>query len=407
MTAATGNFGFDIDGGTTASTLQGSAKADSINGGDAADSLVGNAGNDTINGDGGNDTVSGGAGDDTFTFTSGTTDQGAGDVINGGTGNDTFVISAAVAASAVSSAEFDFDNISNLLNIQTVGIGDDDENQTVVVSDIAETTAQVVVVNGSSLNSAADSADLVVTNNADSATTRFSITGGSGADTINGSIGNDTISGGDGADSLIGGTGTDSMLGGGGADLIDAGAGADVITGGTGNDDFLYRASTEGTDSITDWATGTNQVIFTADDLGTTGDVFDDGKITFGGTDPTAVAGAVVALVAADYDEQSGTASAIQDNHVNVFTVAAGFTSANVAINTSSDANALGDNTSFFLVYFNSTASQVQLAYVSDAGTVAADRADATISTLASFSTASTAIAAEFGEGNFGTFSLA
>jgi Ca2+-binding RTX toxin-like protein len=211
VAAATGNFGYDINGGSGASTLQGSSLNDSIDGGAAADSIVGNAGNDTINAAAGNDSANGGDGNDTFTYTSGTSDQGAGDVIDGGSGTNVFTINAAVTASSVSSAEFDFDNISNLLTIQTSGIGDDGENQTVVISDIAETTAQTVVINGSTLNSAADSADLVVTNNADSATTVFSITGGSGADTLVGSNGKDIITGGDGADTITGGAGADAI----------------------------------------------------------------------------------------------------------------------------------------------------------------------------------------------------
>jgi Ca2+-binding RTX toxin-like protein len=241
MTAATGNFGFDMDGGDTGTTLHGSAKADSIDGGNTADSLVGNSGNDTIDGDGGSDTINGGAGDDTFTYASGSTDQVAGDVIDGGTGTNVFSINAAAGGSAASSAEFDMDNISNLLTFQTTGIGDNGENQTVVFSAITETTAQTVVVDASSLNSTSDTADLVVTNNADSATTLFNITGGSGADTVAGSSGADTITGNDGADSLTGGAGADSILG---------GAGADTLVGGTGND-VISAAGAAATNDLT------------------------------------------------------------------------------------------------------------------------------------------------------------
>jgi Ca2+-binding RTX toxin-like protein len=254
LSAATGNFGFDIDGGDLASTLQGSAKADSINGGNLADSLAGNSGNDTINGDGGNDTVNGGAGNDTFTFTTGTTDQGAGDVIDGGTGSDVFSINAAAGASDASSAEFDMDNISNLLTFQTTGLGDNTENQTLVFSAITETTAQTVVIDGSSLDSAGNSSDLVVTNNAASTTTLFSATGGTGEDTIAGSNGADTISGGDnndvltgndGDDSLVGGAGNDTLLGGVGNDIISAAgaAGTNDLTGGSGADRMTFSTA--------------------------------------------------------------------------------------------------------------------------------------------------------------------
>jgi Ca2+-binding RTX toxin-like protein len=410
MSAVTsGTNGFTINGNGNAATLQGTGLGDSITGGLSNDSLAGHAGNDVLFGGLGNDTISAGAGDDTITVTTATLGQTALDSIDGGAGSDIFQISAAVTASDATTATFDMDLISNLLTIKTTGIGDDGENQTVVFSPIAETTAQTVVVNASTLNSAADTADFVVTNNAASATTVFSVTGGSGLDTINGSNGKDTILGAVGADSLIGGSGVDSIDGGAGVDLIEGGAGADSLTGGLGDDHFLYREGTEGKDNITDFATGTSQILFASDDVAadSDADVFDDGKINLAETDPTNTAGAIVVLHANDYDEQTGIASAVLDNHVNVFTTAAGWASATAALVASDAANEATDNASFFLVFYNSTSAHVELAHVKDAGTAAGGFANGTIETLTEFDDiAAGGIAAAFASTAFGVFSL-
>ena len=78
----------------------------------------------------------------------------------------------------------------------------------------------------------------------------FSITGGTASDTITAGAGADTIAGGNGADSIVSGTGDDSITG---------GAGDDTLTGGGGSDTFVVSSltSTNGTDTITDFTTGT------------------------------------------------------------------------------------------------------------------------------------------------------
>ena len=97
--------------------------------------------------------------------------QVAGDSFDGGEGTNNIVVANGTAAMA---AEFDMDKIDDVLTIETTGAGDTSKNTTLTFSDIAETTAQTVVVDGTSLTAA----DLVVTNNADSTTTTFNITGG-------------------------------------------------------------------------------------------------------------------------------------------------------------------------------------------------------------------------------------
>ena len=81
------------------------------------------------------------------------------------------------------------------------------------------------------------------------------VLGGSGNDTLNGGSGAQTLSGGAGNDYLFGGAGNDSLYGAAGADTLWGGAGNDTLTGGAANDTFIYKPG-EGTDHITDYATG-------------------------------------------------------------------------------------------------------------------------------------------------------
>ena len=76
--------------------------------------------------------------------------------------------------------------------------------------------------------------------------------GDAGADTLFGGAGNDTLSGGDDQDFLNGGAGDDSLAG---------GFGDDILVGGTGADSFIFHG---GSDTITDFATGEDQIIFGA-----------------------------------------------------------------------------------------------------------------------------------------------
>jgi Ca2+-binding RTX toxin-like protein len=237
MTAATGNFGFIIDGNNAlASTLQGSAKADSITGGTGSDSLVGNNGDDTFTPNAGGDTIVSGAGNDSIVFTA--SNFTALDSIDGGTGTDTITVAAGGGL-----ATADFDRITNALAI----VGTADAGVTNVTFDaIAETTAQTVSLTS---NGNATTENLVVINNAASATTKFNITGA------------------DGADVLIGSLGADTLTGGGEADTITGGSGADVISLGAGANDVLMTAAvgaggTLGADTITGF-------VVTTDDFGT------------------------------------------------------------------------------------------------------------------------------------------
>ena len=59
-----------------------------------------------------------------------------------------------------------------------------------------------------------------------------------------------------------GGAGQDTIVGGGGADTLAGGAGNDRLTGGGGKDLFIVRATEPGSDVITDFAPGQDQLRF-------------------------------------------------------------------------------------------------------------------------------------------------
>jgi Ca2+-binding RTX toxin-like protein len=238
-----GTTGFVINGNTTAATLQGSGLADSITGGAAADSLVGNAGNDLLVGGAQNDTIVAGAGNDTIEVNA-TATQFAGDSINGGTGTD--VINMANGVDTLT-AEFDMDNITDVLSIKTTGAGAAGKDTTITFSIVTETTTQTVNVNATSLTDGAG--DLVIVNNSAIASTTFNVTGGAEGDTIAGGIGNDTINPGVGADKITGGAGNDSI----------------TLTEGIDEVDTLVTAATavlEGEDSIIDFVQATSKDVY-------------------------------------------------------------------------------------------------------------------------------------------------
>jgi len=76
-------------------------------------------------------------------------------------------------------------------------------------------------------------------------------------------VGSLSLTGGAGNDSIYGGSGNDTLLGGTGSNLLFGGGGADSLTGSTGQADmFLYKASSECGDTITNFESGTDKIAF-------------------------------------------------------------------------------------------------------------------------------------------------
>ena len=134
-----------------------------IEGFGSTDTIKAGAGADTLDGGGGIDSITGGDGNDVFLIQA-TTEQVAGDIVDGGAGTNKFVVANAAATMA---AEFDMDNIDDVLTIETSGTGATNGNTTLTFSSIAEVTEQIVVVDGTSLAIHSDGStaggDLIVT----------------------------------------------------------------------------------------------------------------------------------------------------------------------------------------------------------------------------------------------------
>ncbi len=217
-----GNAGHDI--------LAGGLGYDTLNGGDGNDELLGDSGNDLLDGGLGDDTVVGGTGVDRLNGGDGSDelyggsgndflDSGLGDdVMVGGTGNDIYIVESTT------------DLIRESLSAGT---------------DVVESSASYTLT--------ANVEKLTLTG-----TDNINGTGNNLKNTITGNIGNNILSGASGVDALTGGDGSDILMG---------GSGNDVLTGEGGSDKFLYNTnatfstSAVGTDTITDFISGTDQFI--------------------------------------------------------------------------------------------------------------------------------------------------
>lgn len=86
---------------------------------------------------------------------------------------------------------------------------------------------------------------------------------GAGRDDVYGGSGNDSLYGGDGSDFLGGGAGADLVFGGAGDDRIRFYQTDDTVTGGDGADVFLFTLPQAGSETVTDFASGTDHLRFT------------------------------------------------------------------------------------------------------------------------------------------------
>jgi Ca2+-binding RTX toxin-like protein len=185
--------------------IYGGEGSDSIDGGDGRDDILGEGGDDMIDGGQGNDTIDGGEGNDTLFGGSGNDliEGGDGfDMIDGGEGNDTV----------------------------RAGLGDDLLDGGNGIDLIDYSTAESAIVFALSQDVSYVSSGLN--------------TGGSGDDQYRNFEG---VIGSGFADSIVGSAFDDILIGNGGND---------TLSGGGGRDQFTYTASNQGTDVITDFATG-------------------------------------------------------------------------------------------------------------------------------------------------------
>jgi hypothetical protein len=187
--------------------IQGGKGGDTLTGGEGADNIGGGDGNDTIYGEGGNDVIDAGAGDDLI-------HAGAGDdFINGGLGTDTLSY-----ADSLTGVTIDL-SLGGAAQ-QTGGSG-------------ADQLLGVEILEGSDF-----------------------------ADLLKGNLADNLIRGGAGADRLEGGDGVDTLIGGDGNDILIGGKGMDILTGGAGADWFVFLDETFGPDTITDFESGVDKIVF-------------------------------------------------------------------------------------------------------------------------------------------------
>ena len=228
-----------LDAGGGNDTLIGGSGGDTLRGGDGDDLITGGAGEDSINAGIGSNHIDAGAGNDTITvqsFSDGNGGVNTGtDTIDGGDGIDTLVnqgfqyvdLGAGIAHNPPPQFSWQATNSATLLNIENVSGGYG--NDTIIGSAAANVLDGFV-----------------------------------GNDSIDGGAGNDTVLGGDGNDTLAGGDGNDSVLGGAGDDWFKADAGVDTLTGGAGLDTYHFDPAASGAnaDMITDFATGSDELVF-------------------------------------------------------------------------------------------------------------------------------------------------
>jgi Ca2+-binding RTX toxin-like protein len=189
VSAATGAFGYDINGGGAGTgalignTLAGSSFNDSIDGGAANDSLAGNGGNDTIGGGTGDDTINAGAGADKIT--------------DAGSGADVIIYDSGTT-----------------LDIQNTGVGVVTLTATVTGATVTGTDALAGTVNASTstaavvMDGSAETSEVITYTGG---TGNDLIKGGAAIDVLTGTSGNDTIEGGLQADVITIGTGTNQI----------------------------------------------------------------------------------------------------------------------------------------------------------------------------------------------------
>ena len=207
------------------------------NGNGANNVLTGNGANNTMSAGAGNDTVSGGAGNDSLVGSTGN------DTLNGGTGNDTL-------AGGEGSDVYHTDSSADVVTESGTTAGDVDTVFAGVNWTLGSTLERLTLTGTATSGGGNQQANVLA--------------GNAMANVLSGAAGNDTVSGGAGNDTMRGD------------------AGADALTGGAGNDVFVFN-STSGSDTISDFLAGTDDVRISQSALRIgDGDLLVDGAVRVG-----------------------------------------------------------------------------------------------------------------------------
>lgn len=297
---------FVFQGGPGAEEVWGDEMGDTLSGGGGDDILRGFGGNDVLNGEDGNDTLDGGEGTDR---------------LDGGQGNDTYIVTSGDILVA-DPGGIDTLQTSVSWNISPTAIENVIVTGSANVNVDGNALANLIIGNDSAnvVNARAGSDTIYGNGGNDSflmsmgGTSSFGndwIDGGSGsdlvefganaqsalvadlaagwvtggeaggggsstilnmerfiagnfADRVSGNASANNFYGGLGNDTLLGLAGSDSLNGADGNDRLDGGSSVDTLFGGAGGDSFVFTASagSANADRISDFAAGTDQLLF-------------------------------------------------------------------------------------------------------------------------------------------------
>jgi Ca2+-binding RTX toxin-like protein len=250
------------------SLIVGTVAANNINAGDGDDLVFGLAGADFITGGAGVDCLFGGAGDDTF-FAN--LSEAEFDDMQGGSGVDTL-------QRATNGGQFEL-----------------------VLNQFLATNGIERVDLGTAFGIDGNNNDNVL----DFSATTFFL-----SRNVEGGDGNDTITATNSATSTYDGNSGDDVLNGGSvADILIGSTGNDTITGGGGNDWFRYNATNEGTDTITDFVSGTDKFLFEDTAFSNTAIFTSNATGTASGTNPQFIYNTSSGLLSYDSDGTLGSGS--------------------------------------------------------------------------------------------------